>query len=1680
MGSSHSAARRPASFRRLGSSSNRQLHLTQQSSATGGSSSTFEEPSSFHDSGASGSSSNFADGVLHHPDSILDRSNDDAVATVAVTNVSSLSSSTSQGRPARGRTARQQLPTQSIQPHEQLSEQRPSPEERTLERIRRQRAERQSSINERNGGCVSPGGDNGNSNGKPTAMGSAHGETKERNRGRYGLAVIESCRSLEVDVEEKEHKLYANDDDDDHITNLNQSTSRTDEDEFRYSVADRPRLVPAVNSRGAVEGADGILHHTQQQGEEGETSGINIQHRVACVEENSWGPPLCTPVVMGDGNPYDATYEYSPSAPSASSHYGGHTVVGDGYYYEDGTIDPTGGLVMPYLTPVGPPPPDFFPQGSRNSEWMGRSLETLILGFGSIVPILCLPEDEDGGMDEDAIWGAIRRRSTVSTLGSDCGRRSSLGSVPGTHGGGRRGSLVGGGVRMHGGTLANYYNRRRGSNSRQGSNQSNAAGRRGSTTGASRRGSASHGPAYHRRRLSISRSYSGDSDDGRIGAGLGCGYGGPNITLSLLARETTGKLSLKNVTPPARRLRQLGGQSLFNTLDRPAGGMCSEVGFLSEVIDSGDWAETQIVISRISPRLIGDPSTMMHSPGMDIGPAVEDPNLPPTASRIYAGGGRIGLERDAFVLAGGVEVLIRVFREPNFVGEEMARTYDARDLSDELVANRLAPCWNESLACLRELVYTIPSLVENEVVFRNGEFLPFLFTLLHHDSCFDGAAALIEEILSIQSHSPSTPPMDNNDISNEEGNGYFPTLRISPPTTFFLGNVPDLFKLWNNFNCRQLAHFCRILALSVFEPEDRQLLESPAVLKSIELLQLRRNRAARAGRDSTVDMNQAILLGDEVLVGRLLQLLKVMNFAPSLRRTSPFHVMAHFPYIADTLVMLGLHEFDDWQEIDRLESLARRLLSTGAGDDDVRTHLSDLGSVADMLENLSNMLMGNQGEPSNQLGHIIHVISAAQQAGVVVGRPRQSRSRRREQESDDSQGHLREARTGMEGLESAAGILSDQMLVRQFNSSPEDDERNRTDPRRISSVESQRTRDTVMGHPAGSTRSLINTPEDASNILQFNALLLGPYQVEVLFVLCTLLGGRRKIDAQDKLKRQGIIPVLDDMFQRLPWNSLSPTRQPITFRIPGNQNSGFGDFHDQPTGIHGPGCECTPESALCVQYLRLLHNFCDRDCDNYEGRRLLLSSSERRSIFECSVNTEYDVSTLPPGLLSKIIAAFVGESDESPYRFWLASCVESYLRGSSSAEQVFVARTGLLEHLLNDITSERLHCAGSLQTSFDLLGELCKGNADVLRLLVRNLDEVSFRKLMSVAAANLVDSNVFIRSVLLSLERISSANGLFPLHIDAGTSIRGNWKSSTGVFSRAYLTHSWWDTCHASESSDGSSDLKGMSYAEVQCDILRPSDWFPTIGTIDAFQMKPPEAVDTPLAGIHGGVGHFGWVFTPEGESLSPRSRAPNTVERLSWFLAANQTRLLRDLLGVVDLRNINHENICCLNTVVVIAIFAHRRQVLHILLQDLKRLNDEEREHKRRAINAAAREDDVVDRAFMQAMKYMDLDRETTPAPYARRASLTRRSSLSCHSGSSNESGDRNDVMQNFREVLWFWMEYYTHRGRDRLSLEYSSHIRFHEWMEVVSLLGADDGSPTSLVQSPLALPRSPYHRSA
>jgi len=82
---------------------------------------------------------------------------------------------------------------------------------------------------------------------------------------------------------------------------------------------------------------------------------------------------------------------------------------------------------------------------------------------------------------------------------------------------------------------------------------------------------------------------------------------------------------------------------------------------------------------------------------------------------------------------------------------------------------------------------------------------------------------------------------------------------------------------------------------------------------------------------------------------------------------------------------------------------------------------------------------------------------------------------------------------------------------------------------------------------------------------------------------------------------------------------------------------------------------------------------------------------------------------------------------------------------------------------------------------------------------------------------------------------------------------------------------------------------------------------------------------------------------------------------------------------------------------------------------------------------------------------------------------------SSSKNNGNSS-NGDAEKVMTNFRELLFFWQEYYLRRGRDRLSIEFSSHIPFQHWGSLVDMLCADNGTATSLLSHPIRLPRSPY----
>jgi len=125
------------------------------------------------------------------------------------------------------------------------------------------------------------------------------------------------------------------------------------------------------------------------------------------------------------------------------------------------------------------------------------------------------------------------------------------------------------------------------------------------------------------------------------------------------------------------------------------------------------------------------------------------------------------------------------------------------------------------------------------------------------------------------------------------------------------------------------------------------------------------------------------------------------------------------------------------------------------------------------------------------------------------------------------------------------------------------------------------------------------------------------------------------------------------------------------------------------------------------------------------------------------------------GLLYKLIIKYIQECHYSSSKFWLASCIEVMVRGNNNFIQFYIGTcSGLMPCLLYDILYPKTEQTQILQFSFDILGELIKFNkANFLMLNYYFVDQNEFSVFIAkiVTKTTLVDSNVFLRSIILSI-----------------------------------------------------------------------------------------------------------------------------------------------------------------------------------------------------------------------------------------------------------------------------------------------------------------------------------------
>lgn len=325
----------------------------------------------------------------------------------------------------------------------------------------------------------------------------------------------------------------------------------------------------------------------------------------------------------------------------------------------------------------------------------------------------------------------------------------------------------------------------------------------------------------------------------------------------------------------------------------------------------------------------------------------------------------------------------------------------------------------------------------------------------------------------------------------------------------------------------------------------------------------------------------------------------------------------------------------------------------------------------------------------------------------------------------------------------------------------------------------------------------------------------GSYQIEMLFVLSTLLGSKRKSDVQNQLSKYNIIELLNSYLEYIEWGNIYNK----------NQRPSFNEENNNPeddSAYHGNGCNCDCDSALKIQYLRLIYSFCCRDADNLENKLKLFSEKDVQMFLDAGymdlikiilrdkylfyknkknvkfnkefialknilklddqkenqrLNTTYknieslifkicspeNVKNLiqfynksddQMGLFIKLIFKYMRECYFSSARFWISSCIEVILRGNNSFFQTYTIYSGLLYCLMNDILYGKQDKNQTLQISFDILGELVKFNRCSFFMMDYCLcDNVEFIEFTKkiISKDTLIDSNVFLRAIIISI-----------------------------------------------------------------------------------------------------------------------------------------------------------------------------------------------------------------------------------------------------------------------------------------------------------------------------------------
>lgn len=460
------------------------------------------------------------------------------------------------------------------------------------------------------------------------------------------------------------------------------------------------------------------------------------------------------------------------------------------------------------------------------------------------------------------------------------------------------------------------------------------------------------------------------------------------------------------------------------------------------------------------------------------------------------------------------------------------------------------------------------------------------------------------------------------------------------------------------------------------------------------------------------------------------------------------------------------------------------------------------------------------------------------------------------------------------------------------------------------------------------------------------------------------------------------------------------------------------------------------------------------------------------------------------GFVAKILRSLRRSKKHENVVFWAYHFLECFVRGLNPYIQIYYTACGLLKELIDSVLTFKPDTPSMIvQITFDLMGEVTKFNLFNLTAMDRMLtQEGKSQEFYKLVDKNLVDSNVFIRSLLqsefyrntLGKDNLRSVTSRTIVHSRGARRARGAHFGARGCpsssampeRSRNFMNESDVESPRVKEKTSKrgySSNVGSRKTKNLRTELLTKLGYKMNTGTNTWTVKSEIEDVKTPQEShLHDDEPSNPWEqqdasdqepttnklsasrewVTPahQAESLQKLSDYPSKPPHLVSMLISDLRSVLWRLLSSVTPKSVRYDSrlfltsldICCINTAFIIFI-VHSEIVKGDSAQGLPPGTEDD------PWLEYFREDEILEDSAKLVMTPEGGEFQTSPQMCE---SQLKDPQESAHHDTSGTP--RLSTALQFEEVCRMWLNYYTNKPKEGFKLEANTMFRWNVFMAV------------------------------